>query len=68
MSALEAALGLLRASKPLPVIPACWTGTNGVCAPHGAGCRDLGKVPLVSWKLYQEWLPTEEEVKNWWSR
>lgn len=25
-----------------------------------------GKIPLVEWVTYQERLPTEEEVRNWW--
>jgi len=65
MSNLDSAINLLRSSKP--VFPACWT-KDGACIPHGPKCEHPGKRPLVSWKVYQDRLPTEEEVTECWTR
>lgn len=48
------------------VVPACWP-KDGKCG-CGRGHNDAGKQPLVSWKEYQERLPTLEEITEWWTR
>jgi len=63
---LKAALGLLRTGKP--VFPVCWTNRRGLCIPDGRQCKHPGKVPLVQWKKYQDQLPTEKEVSQWWKK
>ncbi|HEV8339584.1 MAG TPA: bifunctional DNA primase/polymerase [bacterium] len=30
--------------------------------------RDVGKVPLVKWKPYESRLPTETEIRRWWTQ
>lgn len=46
-----------------------------VCSPamgaHGHGgkpCTSPGKRPLMAWEPYQSRLPTESEVRSWWTR
>lgn len=46
-----------------------------VCSPkmgqhyHGQHrCANPGKTPLVAWAPFQERLPTDDEVRSWWSR
>jgi hypothetical protein len=38
----------------------------GVGKEHGKKCDSPGKVPLGSWKQYQDRLPTEQEVRSRW--
>jgi hypothetical protein len=67
---LEAALFYL--ANGWSVLPICHPvlGT-GRCAEHRPGKHgsgEAGKRPLVYWRLYQDRLPTEAEVRNWWRR
>src|SRR6266508_1981326 len=66
---LEHALALLR--HGLPIFPVCSPLTQTRCLEHRelhADQRDVGKVPLVKWGDYQDRLPTETEVRDWWTR
>lgn len=54
-------------SSRKPVFPTCWT-KMGVCFFHKPKCEHPGKTPLVKWKVYQDKLPTEQEVKEWWTK
>ena len=56
------------AAKGKPVFPVCWTDSVGQCIPNGPACKHPGKVPLVSWKPYQDHLPTEEQITTWWTK
>jgi hypothetical protein len=48
-------------------IPACAPIDKTHCHHHGL-CASAGKRPLLtSWKPYQERLPTEAEVTQWWT-
>ncbi len=62
---LEHALSYLR--RGWAVIPA-HTATNGICSCQNLQCEDAGKHPWVSWTAYQERLPTEAQVRNWWGQ
>lgn len=72
MSAAVLGAALLYRGDGLSVFPVCWTDSEGRClAPgetHGASCPHPGKHPLVPWKPYQERLPSEGEVRQWWRR
>lgn len=48
------------------VIPACWP-VGGKCG-CGRNHSDAGKQPLVSWKDYQNRLPSLDEIIQWWSQ
>ncbi len=62
---LDSAIRLLKADKP--PFPLCWT-SEGVCVRHGPRCEHPGKQPLVRGRAYQEHLPTEQEVTDWWTQ
>lgn len=51
------------------VFPVCTPviGRPDRCRQHGA-CSNPGKTPLVRWAVYQDRLPTRQEVASWWSR
>lgn len=57
MSMLDEALALRR--RGWSVIP---------LRPAVPGDAKSGKAPLVEWVTFQERLPTEEEIRNWWHR
>lgn len=48
------------------VIPACWP-KDGKCG-CGKNHDDAGKRPIVSWKEYQDRLPTLDEITVWWTQ
>lgn len=61
---LEAALHYL--SLGWSVLPLCPPDHCGVGKKHSRECKNPGKVPVVSWKEYQQRLPREQEVRDWW--
>ena len=63
MNSLETALR--RHKEGISVIP---LHAPGMPLPTGAQPSDAGKVPLISWKEYQQRLPTEQEIHQWWTR
>src|ERR1051326_8944635 len=48
------------------IVPACWP-KDGKCA-CGKGHNDAGKQPLISWKEFQERLPSLDEIQEWWTK
>ena len=74
------ALDYLR--RGLPIIPLCSPDPDhpgdpsdpedkGLCREHaarGRKCDGPGKRPLERWKLYQSTMPTEIEVRSWWTK
>jgi hypothetical protein len=59
---LEAALAYLaRGWSVLPLCPPDHVGVG-----RGHDCDSPGKRPLVPWKEFQDRLPTEREVRDWW--
>src|SRR5262249_50186550 len=48
------------------VLPLCPPDHMGVSKRHGAECNNPGKVPLVQWTAYQDALPSERDVRDWW--
>lgn len=63
---LEIALRYLRNSWS--VIPLYWRGPDGSCACHDPTCQHPGKHPLIRWLEFQQRLPTEEEIRQWWGK
>lgn len=63
---LEAALVYL--ARGWSVLPLCPPDHVGVGKEHAKRCQSKGKAPLISWKEYQQRLPTEDEVRGWWKR
>jgi hypothetical protein len=66
---LEAALGYLALG--LPVLPLCTPDHAGmalVSKKHSRECKSPGKSPWITWKEFQSRVPTEVEVRGWWSQ
>ncbi len=60
---------LVYRSWSLSVIPVCTPIIGGVgCYQHGVGCESPGKKPLVISAEFHKRLPTEYEIKYWWSK
>jgi hypothetical protein len=64
MPMLEHALEYLKLGYP--VFPIC-SPLMGQHQHGGKPCTSPGKRPLVAWEPYQSRLPTEAEVRRWWS-
>lgn len=47
------------------VAPA-WTVRDGVCGCGNVTCGSPGKHPRIGWKRYQQQVPTEQEIREWW--
>ena len=62
---LDAALSYL--ARGWAVLPA-HTAELGICSCRNIECEMAGKHPWVNWALYQERLPTEAQVRNWWGQ
>jgi len=59
---------LIYRSWNLSVIPACVPIIGGVgCYQHGIDCGGPGKKPLVISAEFHQRLPTENEIRHWWS-
>ncbi len=66
---LEAALRYLQLGwSVLPLCPCDHIGVGRVSKTHGSACQQPGKVPWISWKIYQDQLPTERDLRHWWSQ
>src|SRR5262245_64684908 len=65
---LEHALAYLQ--RGLPIFPICSVRQHEHRDQDDnlQRCTSLGKVPLVAWKRFQEQMPTEPEVRRWWTR
>jgi hypothetical protein len=63
---LAAALEYL--ARGWSAIPLCPPDHAGCSPAHVAGCKSAGKAPLWPWKTYQERLPSERELRIYWSR
>lgn len=64
---LEAALRYLALGwAVLPLCPPDHVGIASVSKHHRKRCKNPGKVPWIEWKVYQNRLPSEEEVRHWW--
>jgi hypothetical protein len=66
---LEAALYYL--SLGWSVLPLCapdHVGIRTVAPRHSKSCQSPGKVPWILWKEFQDRLPTEQEVKDWFAK
>lgn len=64
-SNLEHALAYLR--RGWSVLP-IHTVTNGRCSCGQKTCESPGKHPRIKWETYQRRLPTEDEVRGWFTR
>src|SRR5262249_12782598 len=66
---LQAALEYLALGWcPLPLCPPDHVGIRLVSANHSKRCASPGKVPWILWKEFQDRLPTEQEVRSWWTK
>jgi hypothetical protein len=63
---LAAALEYL--ARGWSAIPLCPPDHAGCSPAHVAGCKSAGKAPMWPWKTYQERLPSERELRIYWSR
>jgi len=64
---LEEALARLKEGRP--VIPIWWMRDDGTCACSRAECTSPGKHPILpSWKEFQQRLPSESQVREWWQK
>jgi AAA domain/Bifunctional DNA primase/polymerase, N-terminal/Primase C terminal 1 (PriCT-1) len=61
---LMAALDYLR--RGWSVLALCPPDHVGVGREHVSSCGSPGKAPWYPWKEYQQRLPTEAEVREWW--
>ncbi len=53
----------------LPALSLCPAGHYGSGPGHRSrDCDSQGKRPWHSWKEYQDRLPTEDEIRDWWKR
>ncbi len=48
------------------VLPLCNPHHIGVGKEHYKSCEQPGKVPIIRWKEYQEEIPTESDLADWW--
>ncbi len=62
---LSAALEYLKMG--ISVLPLC-DPDHVYIKDHRKDCDTPGKAPLVLWKQYQETLPSERDVRHWWSQ
>jgi AAA domain/Bifunctional DNA primase/polymerase, N-terminal len=63
---LEAALGYLR--QGWSVVPLCPPDHAHMAGVHLDQCRRPGKTPFRRWKIYQERLPREGEIRSAWEQ
>jgi hypothetical protein len=65
---LEHALEYRR--RGLSVFPVCSPEPEqpARCREHSDGCQQVGKRPLVPWRLFITQLPTEDEIRRYWTR
>lgn len=60
---------LLYRSWGLSVIPICTPIIGGAgCYQHGINCTTPGKIQLIAGIEFYYRLPTENEIKSWWSK
>jgi hypothetical protein len=63
----DAALAYCRLGwSALPLCMPGHVGIGRVYRPHIKDCQHEGKRPWISWKEYQQRLPTEAEILAWW--
>jgi putative DNA primase/helicase len=71
MTATMATAALEYLDSGWPVFPVCSPAGPGHCFEHPPGrhpADEIGKHPLVRWSLFQDQLPTVDNVRDWWSR
>lgn len=56
-------------NQGISVVPCCKPSLGGRgCLHHGPDCQHPGKTPIIPWTAYQHRLPTEDEIRSWFSQ